>query len=387
MAADSPVAGECDARFAPVREEFERNFTERGDIGGAVAVFWQGKNVVDLWGGHRDRERTKPWREDTIAMTYSIGKSMLATGVHMLADRGIIDLEAPVARYWPEFAQGGKQDIKVRHVVSHHCGVIFNDAAKAGDILDYDAMIHALAVQEPAWPAGTKGAYNSINYGYLNAEIIRRATGKPGPRFLQDELWGPLGVDFYGIGLDDAAIARCATVYPPPAANAQLAAGSATNVQTNATRAWNAVPKPYNAEVISSTAFRKAPVMSFGGHGTARGIARVYAMLANNGEFGGRRYLSAAAVERAQTEQWSEDQDGVYLRPYRMAMGYFKNKPGWVPMGPNPEAFGHHGLGGPLAFADRDRNLAFCALSNYQAAGASVGERTEALVDATFRCV
>jgi CubicO group peptidase (beta-lactamase class C family) len=382
-----PIEGDCDARFAEVRAEFERNFAERGEIGGAACIYHQGRKVVDLWGGHMDRARTKPWRADTITMVYSIAKSMVALCVHMLAERGRIDLDAPVCEYWPEFLDGGadKRNILVRHILSHWCGLTWNVHGKEGDLLNYDAMIRALELQEPGWPPQTKGAYNTVNYGFLNSEVIRRVTGAMPQKFLRDEVFAPLGgIDFH-IGVPAADVDRCATVYPPPADNLQVKSGSTAG--SSAAKAWTVVPKPYTPDVINSTAFRMAPIMSFGGHATAAGIARVYAALANNGELDGVRLLTPASVERLQTQQWEEEADGTYQRPFRMAMGFFKNKPGWVPMGPNLEAFGHHGLGGPLAFVDRDRDLAFAVTSNYQCAGASVGDRTEALVDATYRCV
>ncbi|MBT4906066.1 MAG: beta-lactamase family protein [Rhodospirillaceae bacterium] len=379
-----PIAGLCDDRFADVRAAFEKNFTERDEIGGAVCVYHQGKKVVDLWGGHLDREQTRPWQEDTITMVYSIAKSVIALCVHMLVEREKIDLDAPVCDYWPEFLDGGaeKRTILVRHILSHYDGLTWNVHGKEGDLLDYPAMIRALELQEPGWPPETKGAYNTVNYGFLNGELIRRVTGMMAQAFMQQEIFEPLGgIDFH-IGVPKADIERCATVYPPPTANLQVKSGSTAG--TSAAKAWTVVPKPYTPDVINSTAFRTAPVMSFGCHATAAGIARVYAALANGGELDGARLLSRESIDRLQTQQWDEEADGTYERPYRMAMGFFKNKPGWVPMGPNPEAFGHHGLGGPLAFVDMERNLAFAATSNFQCEGASVGPRTEALVDATF---
>lgn len=382
-----PIAGECASQFSEVRDEFVKNFTERDEIGGAVCVYHNGEKVVDLWGGHTDADRAKEWQEDTITMVYSLAKSLVALSVHMLADRGQIDLEAPVAEYWPEFLKGGeeKRNILVRHILSHWCGLTWNVHGKEGDLYDYDAMIRALELQEPGWPPETLGAYNTVNYGFLNGEVVRRVTGSMAQEFLRTQVYEPLGgVDFH-IGMPEEAVARCANVNPPPAVNEQVAKGTSAN--SSAAKAWTVVPKPYTPDVINSKKFRMAPIMSFGGHGDARGIAKIYAALANGGELDGVRLLSREALMRAQTQQWEEEADGTYERPFRMAMGFFKNKPGWVPMGPNPEAFGHHGLGGPIVFADMERNLSFCTVNNYQCAGASVGDRTEALIDATFRCL
>ena len=137
------IHGDCDPRFAHVRDALSRNFTEHGEIGSAVAIYEDGALVVDIWAGYMDGARTKPWQTDTMCIMYSIAKSICATSVHILADRGQVDLEAPVADYWPEFAQNGKEDVLVRHIVSHNCGVCFADAAEAGDVYDYDRMIAA----------------------------------------------------------------------------------------------------------------------------------------------------------------------------------------------------------------------------------------------------
>ena len=170
------VNGVCDPAFAAVRDEFERNFRERGEVGAAVCVYRDGKPVVDLWGGHKDLGRTVPWAQDTIVIMNSVAKSMCALSTHILIDRGAIDFDAPVARYWPEFAAAGKSGVLVRHVLSHTCGVIYCDRAEPGSWFDWSAHVRAIEQQEPAWTPGAKGAYNSINIGFILGEIIRRVT-------------------------------------------------------------------------------------------------------------------------------------------------------------------------------------------------------------------
>src|SRR5215831_16343775 len=166
---DAPtlINGVCDPRFAAVREAFERNFASRGEIGAAVCVYRDGRKVVDLWGGHKDLERTSPWRPETIVIMNSLAKSMCALCVHILIDRGEIEFDAPVARYWPEFGAAGKQGVLVRHVLSHTDGVIYCDHAPPGSWFEWDVHIRALEKQEPAWEPGTYGAYNSINIGFI----------------------------------------------------------------------------------------------------------------------------------------------------------------------------------------------------------------------------
>mgnify|MGYP004001538021 FL=1 len=375
------IHGDCDPRFQAVRDALANNFATHDELGSAVTVYHEGQKVVDLWGGHMDAARSKPWREDTLCIMYSIAKSICATSVHILADRGLVDLEAPVADYWPEFAQNGKEGVLVRHIISHNCGVCFADATEAGDVYNYDRMIAALEVQAPAWPAGSRGAYNTVNIGFLAGEVVRRVTGTPIPQFVQENICGPLGVD-YQIGVREEDPARVADLQPNPAGSAMAAQAAAG--ETPLSRAWRPNPKPMNTDVQNSREFRTAGIPSFGGFGEARAMARIYAMLANGGEIDGVRILSPEAVARATVTQWTEEADGMTGRPMRYAMGYAKNPPGAAIMGPNENAFGHLGSGGARALADPDRNLALCFVSDLHSEGFGVGVRTEAIVDAAF---
>lgn len=371
------VSGICDPSFSALRDALVANFSDRDEIGAAVAVYLDGNKVVDLWGGWRDEARRRPWQENTLCSIYSISKSMCALCVHILIDRGRIDLEAPVAHYWPEFAQAGKDRIRIREVLSHHCGVVFNERAKPGDIYDWSAMIRAIEAQEPAWPAGTKGAYNSVNFGYIQGEIVRRVDGRSADVFLREEVCDPLGAEFH-FGVPQAELDRVADMIDNPANVQYRSAGS---TETNVGRAWNAMPLPRNAGMVNE-GHRRGFYPSGGGFTTARDLARIYAMLANDGELDGVRILSRAAVERLQTEAWQEEADGMMGVPMRMALGFMKNTPPGIPMGPNPAAFGHYGSNGALAFADRERKLAFACTTNFVTDGVGVGDRTRALVKA-----
>ncbi len=378
------IQGFCDPLFEPVRDALANNFDKYDEIGTAVAVYLEGEKVVDLWAGHMDAARTRPWHEDTLCLMYSIAKSMCATCVHILADRGQVDLEAPVATYWPEFAQNGKADIKVRHVISHNCGVCFADAAEAGDIFHYDRMIAAIEKQEPAWPVETNGAYNTVNIGYLAGEIVRRVSGMSVREFMQENVCGPLGAD-YQIGVGETDLDRIADLTPNAVGNAMLKKGGDT--ESNLSRAWKPLPKPFGPDAQNSAEFRLAGIPSFGGFGTARAMASIYAMLANGGELGGARILSPEAVARATTPQWESKSDAMTGRPMRYSMGYAMNPEGSVHMGPSHKAFGHSGSGGARAVADPERNLAMCYITNYQSEGMGAGVRTEAVVEAVFRNV
>jgi CubicO group peptidase (beta-lactamase class C family) len=378
------VEGDCADAFAPVRAALEENFASRGEIGSAVCVYHEGQKVVDIWGGHMDAARSRPWQADTLCLMYSIAKSICALSVHMLADQGKVDLDAPVATYWPEFAQAGKDEIKVRHVLAHWCGVWPNDAASPGDIYDWERMIAVIERQEPAWPVETKGAYNSVNIGFILGEIARRVTGQRVQDFVHDRICRPLGATYY-LGVPESALDRCAEIVPNPA-DAVRAAGR--NANSAAARAWRAFPKDFGTEAQNSAKFRQAGVPSFGGFGEARGMARIYAALAEGGAIDGVRLLSPGAVARAAETQWSDMEEGLLHRPLAMALGFMTNPPdGMKLFGPADDAFGHLGSGGARALAIPSKRLALCFVSNYQSEQRSIGARTEAIVEAAGACV
>lgn len=375
-----PIHGECDPRFQGIRDVFQSNFALRGELGAAVCVYRDGEQVVDLWGGHLDWERAQPWKDDTIVCMASVTKSMVALCLHILIDRGEVDLDAPMAQYWPEFAQAGKADITVRQSLGNNDGVIFNDASQAGDWLDRDAIIASIAIQEPAWAPGSRGAYNSFNYGFLVGEIVRRVSGQSPGTFLRAEITEPLGIDYH-LGVGETDLPRISNLYP----NAESVTLNAFNdPSTKLARAWHSLPTdsgelgPLNRED-----FRRKEFPSGGGTGNARAVAKVYAALAGGGEVDGVRLWSPAAVERMRELQW-DGVCGITDRPFRMGLGVFLNSPPLSGMGPNPRAFGHMGAGGAFAFADPEAGLSFSYSPNYMCAGAGVGDRCDALVNALY---
>lgn len=369
---DIPIAGTCSPQFAGVRAAFEDNFRRRGEVGAAVCVYQDGEKVVDLWGGHKDMARTQPWAPDTIVIMNSVAKSMSALCTHILIDRGLVDFDAPVATYWPEFAQAGKDGVRVRHVLSHTDGVIFCDAAPPGSWFDWQTHIRALEVQEPAWEPGTKGAYNSINIGFLLGEIIRRVTGGSVGAFLRENVAQPLGADYH-IGLRPDEIARVSDMHPNPK-NGFFAIAS--NVETPLGRAFRSAPSMGYFQ--NCREIREIEVPSFGGHGNARAVARIYAALAGDGVVDGVRILSPEAVERASQLVW-EDDCIMTQRRLRMGYGFMHNEPETAPMGTNLAAFGHTGTGGAFTWCDRARNLAFAYCPNFQREGPGIGPRGAAL--------
>src|SRR5580700_9440573 len=192
-----PIAGTCDPRFRKVREAFAANFETAGEIGASVAMYIDGKQVVDLWGGYADKARTKPWTRDTLVNIYSTTKGLAAMCAHRLVDQGKLDLDAPVAKYWPEFAQAGKDKLPVKYLLSHRAGLPAVRKILDGDALfNWTTMTTALAEQEPWWEPGTAHGYHAVTFGYLVGEVIRRITGKSPGTYLRDELAGPLDLDF-----------------------------------------------------------------------------------------------------------------------------------------------------------------------------------------------
>ncbi|CAN0479200.1 unnamed protein product, partial [Discosporangium mesarthrocarpum] len=347
--------------------------------GSAVCIYHEGQKVVDLWGGHLEAARTRPWQEHSMCLMYSVGKSICALSVHMLADQGRVDLEAPVATYWPEFAQAGKDAIKVRHILSHNCGVWRGDAAEPGDMYDWEKMISVIERQEPAWSVETKGAYNTINIGFLTGEVVRRVTGQRIQDFIHEHICQPLGAEYY-LGVPESELGRVADLTPNPTLAVRAAA---RNPDAPMARAQKCFPKPFNTDEQNSTRFRTSGIPAISGIGEARGMARIYAALAEGGELDGVRLLSPDALARATTLQWSDMHEGLLDRPMAMTMGFMKNPPNDFPLfGPRADSFGHPGSGGARAFAVPSQRLAVAFASNYQSEKRSVGERTEAIVAA-----
>ena len=362
------IDGVCDEEFSSVREEFEQNFLNRNEIGAAVCVYKDGEKVVDLWGGYKDVARTQPWEPDTIVIMNSVAKSMSALCVHILIDRGEVDFDAPVAQYWPDFAAAGKEGVLVRHVLSHTDGVIFNDEAPPGSWFEWETFVRALEKQEPAWEPGTNGAYNSVNIGFLLGELVRRVTGMTLGAFLRQEVTEKLGADYH-IGLRPDEIARVSDMHKNPL-NGFFAIAS--DPSTPLGRAFRSAPS--FGYFQNCPEIREREVPSFGGHGNARAMARIYAMLAGDGVLDGVRLLSPEAVQRTSELVWEHDCI-MTKRFLRMGYGFMHNHTDTVPMGSNMDAYGHTGTGGAFAWCDRERNMSFSYCTNFQREGPGIGPR------------
>jgi CubicO group peptidase (beta-lactamase class C family) len=265
--------GVCDERFTALRDELAQRLAVGDELGAAIAVFVDGEPVVDLWGGWADVARTAPWRRDTLVCTFSCTKPVVALAALVLAARGELDLDAPVARYWPQFAAAGKDGVLVRHLLGHTSGVSgWEQPVVLPDVYDWDASTARLAARAPWWPPGTASAYHAITFGHLIGEVIRRITGlKPGA-FVAREIARPIGADFH-IGLDPSEHPRVAELLPVPPPVVDDGSVDPTSV---AFRTFTG-PALNDPDEFSATAFRTADIGAGNGHGTARALAALFA--------------------------------------------------------------------------------------------------------------
>src|SRR6185437_9664600 len=286
------VSGTCDARFEPVRAALAEQLDSGNDLGASIHLDVDGQAIVDIWGGWRDEEHTSPWTEDTITNVWSTTKTVTNLAVLMLADRGLLDPFSPVARYWPEFAENGKEQIEVRHIMSHTSGVT-GCAARftVEDRYDWELSTSRLAGQKPRWEPGTASGYHANNQGHLLGELVRRVTGKPLKTFVAEEIARPLGADFQ-IGAAESDWGRIAPVVPPPPLPFDLESLDPDSP----------VFKTFTGPVADATAantpgWRRADMGALNGHANARSVARILRVIALGGTANGVRLLSPDTIE------------------------------------------------------------------------------------------
>ena len=377
------VEGDCQSRFAPLREAFAKSF-ESGEVGAAVAVAIGGELVVDLWGGHRDAAREQGWKRDTLVNVYSTTKGMTAICANRLAERSVLDLDAPVARYWPEFAAAGKERIPVRWLLCHRAGLpALREQVPAHARFDRGYWSEALAAEAPFWEPGTRHGYHALTFGHLVGEVVRRVDGRSLGRYFREELGEPLNLDFH-IGLAPEHDARVAEILPappgPPGAIDPFAAAR-RDPQSLVGRVFgNPTITPSD---VNTRAWRAAEIPAANGHGTARGLARVCGALATDGVIDGTPVLGREQIARANSEQ-AVGSDAV-LAPLhtRFGLGFMMTQP-MIPFGPNPRSFGHPGAGGSIAFADPDARLGFAYTMNQMQTGLGGDARGFALIGALY---
>ncbi|HIG69368.1 MAG TPA: class A beta-lactamase-related serine hydrolase [Myxococcales bacterium] len=369
------IHGKCAAGFEGVRDAFAANFDRGLDVGASVAVTHNGEPVVDLWGGDCDANGTS-WKEDTIVNVYSTTKTMAATCILMLADRGLVDLYAPVAKYWPEFAQNGKEHVLVAHVMGHTAGLSGFDEPTPKDLYDWNDIVGRLAAQAPWWEPGTKSGYHAVTQGFLQGEIVRRVTGKTIGNFFREEVAEPLGADFH-IGLDPKHDARVADLIPPP--NMKLGGGG---LKKGSMVARTFAGPPLTGNEPKTREWRAAEIPAAGGIGNARSVARVHSALACGGTVDGVTLMSEAGVERALEEQ-SRGKDQVLNANFVFGMG-FGLTDATFPISPNKRAFFWGGWGGSLAVIDLDARVSIAYVMNRMEPNLIGDPRGAGIVKAAF---
>ncbi len=356
------INGFCDEGFGSVRDAFVGNFERGEELGAAVAVFHRGRPVVDLWAGDAD-EYGRPWAEDTLVNVYSITKTMTFVCLLMLVDRGDVDVAAPMATYWPEFAANGKADITVAQVLGHTAGLSgFDPAITPADLYDWDAVCAGLAAQEPWWTPGEGSGYHLITQGYLLGEIVRRVSGRSVGTFFTEEVAGPLGADFH-FSLPASEDDRVADLVPPDF-EAMLAA-AAGDMESIAVR--SVLSCPLDATEPRTRAWRAAEIPAAGGIGNARSIARVHSALACGGSVDGVTLMSPATVESILDEQ-SNAVDHVLGMPTRFGLGFGLMSDD-IPLSPNERSFFWGGWGGSIAVTDLDTRTSVAYVMNKMGTG------------------
>jgi CubicO group peptidase (beta-lactamase class C family) len=372
--------GTCDPRFDAVRDALAGNIDSGEELGASLVVDIDGERVIDVWGGFRDPGHTTAWDENTITNVWSTTKTITSLAALMLADRGQLDVYAPVADYWPEFAASGKQDVRVRHLLSHTSGVSgLEQPATAEDLYDWETSTSRMAAQAPWWTPGTASGYHALNFGHLVGEVVRRVSGKPLKQFVAEEIAGPLGADFQ-IGAAPADWSRIADVIPPPPLPIDLAAIA----QDSPAFKTMTGPGP-DAAVANTPGWRSADIGAANGHGNARSVARIMSVLARGGEVDGVRLLGPDTIGLIFDEQM-DGIDVVLGVPLRWGIGYGLPQASlpWIPAG---RICFWGGWGGSVILMDLDRHMTISYMMNKMGAGIIGSERSAAYTRAVYDAV
>lgn len=382
------VAGECDAAFAVVAEEFARNFTERGEVGASLCVIHEGRTVVDVWGGVADRSTGAPWERDTVSIVYSCTKGATAWCAHRLAEEGGLDLEAPVSDVWPEFAGHGKHRVTVRMMLDHSAGVpVFREPVRPGELYEWDRMVARLEAEPPFWEPGTRNGYHMLNFGWTVGELVRRASGMSLGEYFRTAAAEPLGLDFW-IGLPEHVEPRVAPMLPYVRSPGEPLNEFALAVLNEPASISSLSLTNLVSLDVNSRAAHAAEIGGGGGITNARGLAGLYRPLS----LGGDGLFAAASVDRMRRVSTATNRDATLLIPTRFAMGFMVSMDNRRVANADSailgeHAYGHVGAGGSIGFADPVVGLAVGYSMNQMGPGILLNERGQSLVDAIYAAV
>ena len=376
-------AAELRQRFEPLVRE---NFDKSGELGAAISVWQHGKPIVDLHGGFRDARREHPWTDDTIVLIWSAIKGIASACLLHVLQQHKIDIAQPVAEFWPEFAQAGKENITLAQLLSHQAGLCALD--RQVDVLDYPSVIDALEKQAPLWPPGSAHGYHARTFGFLLDELVRRIAGETISDYWRETFAEPLQLDLW-IGLPEKENSRAATIYPAKAGKPHEPAKFYLDLATPGTLVRKTFTSPYRLHAVSAMndpANRALSNASFGGFATANSLAKFYAMLANGGEIDGQRFFTGHTL-KWMTTTLTDGIDRVFQIPIAFSAGFMKNSQQSKRQifGRSTFSFGHPGAGGSHAFADPENGIAFAYVMNQMEQSLLPNEKSLRLVDAIYR--
>jgi CubicO group peptidase (beta-lactamase class C family) len=378
------LQGHFEPEYRPVVDAFIENFAVEDELGAGCSIMLQGKTVVDIFGGWRDGAMSKVWDATSTVCMMSVAKGITAICFNMLIDRGLVHPDDYVVEYWPEYGQNGKELTKIRHFLDHTAAipVLTTNPLWPGAMFDREAMIEALAQQEPLWEIGTRAAYHVHHQGYLLGEIIRRLTGHTVGPFLREHITDPLKAEYY-IGRMSAVEQGTVAEVMPNLQAGLFAAKDGADQSTLKALAFKQNPLEPWATTMNSAIWKTCEIASGSGHGNARGVARIYGALGNGGTLDGVHIMSKQGIEAMIVEQHNQIEQ-FQDRPYHQALGILLNTPEAVYMGPNMRSFGHHGLGGSIGFCDPDAGIGFAYCCNKMHAVGTNGPRARRLIDALY---
>lgn len=378
------VQGHADAPFDNLRTLLEEQIASGEEVGASIVLNIDGKNVVDIWGGYFDEGRTKPWEKDTIVNVWSSTKTVATLAALIQVERGQLDLDAPVAKYWPEFAENGKEGVLVRHFLSHTSGVSgFKDPITPAEVQDLSISVPRLAKQAPFWKPGTASGYHAVVMGHLIGELTRRATGKPLKQFVAEEIAGPLGADFQ-IGALEKDWPRISPVIPPPPSPIDF-----STLDPNSPTVLSLANPPMDATIAMTPSFRHSDMGGVNGTANARSLVRMMTPITLGGTIDGKKYLSPQTIEKIFEEQ-ANGPDLVVLVPLRFGTGYGLTGGGtsqsvpWLPQG---KVCFWGGWGGSVILMDLDRKVTFSYTMNKMHAGILGNVNSEKYVKAVYKAL